>query len=154
MRKMELKCRQLLILDGIVNLFLGTLLLFFPEPLVRFLGIPDAEVRFYPSILGAVLVGVALALFMEGLSSGDGDDSEDRSGTQRNARRGLRGLGLGGAVVINLCGAGVLALWLVFGSLDLPPRGLIALWFVAVVVLALSFFEIFAMRFKTKDENP
>ena len=82
----------LLTVDGIVNLILGILLISFPAWLVKILGIPAAP-RFYPMILGAVLLGISIALFLERGILG---------------RRGS-GLGLDGAVAINLCGGLVLA---------------------------------------------
>jgi hypothetical protein len=54
---------------------------------------------------------------------------------------GVTGLGLAGAVAINLCGGGVLLLWLVAGDLEIPVRGRIILWTVAIVVLLLSIVE-------------
>lgn len=58
----------------------------------------------YPSILGAVLVGIGVALLIQNKSES--------------------GLSLAGAVAINLCGGIVLAFWLSFGFLALPTRGL------------------------------
>ena len=88
------------------------------------LGIPNAEPSFYPSILGAVLFGIGLALLIQ-------------------KRRG-GGLGLPGAVVINLCGALALAGWLVFGSLSLPTRGLLLLWGLVVLLVGISTVELVA----------
>lgn len=83
----------LLTIDSLINLLLGALLVTFPRDLIGFLGIPQPGSAFYPSILGAVLFGIGIALWME-----------------RGANRArTRGLGLGGAVVINLCGALVLS---------------------------------------------
>jgi hypothetical protein len=120
---------QLLIIDAIVNLALGGLLLVFPRPLVSFLGVPLAASAFYPSILGAVLVGIGLALLASG-------------------RRGPPGEGLGplGAMAINLCGAGALVAWLAFGGLDLPLRGRAFLWALGVGVIALAVLELSVMR--------
>jgi hypothetical protein len=36
------------------------------------------------------------------------------------ASKNIRGLGLGGAIAINLCGAGVLLLWLLIVPFDIP----------------------------------
>ena len=85
---MNAKQRALLTLDGIVNLILGSLLLFFPAGLAAWLGLPETRSYFYASILGAVLVGIGLALMLE------------RYGTSWE----MRGLGLHGAIAINLCG--------------------------------------------------
>ena len=55
----------LLTLDGIINLLLGTPLIFFPAQLVAALGLPHAESAFYASMLGGVLFGIAIALMLE-----------------------------------------------------------------------------------------
>jgi hypothetical protein len=56
------------------------------------------------------------------------------------------GLGLQGAAAINLSGGVALGLWLVFGDLRLPFRGSALLWGLAVVLIGVSLFEIFASR--------
>jgi len=129
--------RVLLAVDGAVNLLLGLLLLGAPDQLVRALGAPAFESRFYPSILGAVLVGIALALFME---------------ARRNGGAPV-GLGLAGAIVINVCGAGVLAIWLVAAPVALPIRGRITLWTVAAVVLGIAAAEIATGGLKTRHDE-
>jgi len=103
---------SLLKVDAGVNLALGALLIVFPAPVVRAPGVPPAEPAFYPSILGAVLFGIGLALLQEARRSADG----------------LVGLGLGGAVATNLSGGLVLTGWLVAGGLALPLRGHVILW--------------------------
>ena len=62
---------NLLVVDATINLLLGLLLVAFPAGLVEALGIPQAEPAFYPSILGAVLIGIGVidTYFMEGASS-------------------------------------------------------------------------------------
>jgi ABC-type Mn2+/Zn2+ transport system permease subunit len=87
----------LLTVDATINLALGVLLAVFPARLVSALGIPGADVAFYPSILGAVLFGIGIALFIE------------RSGRSS-------GLGLAGAISINLSAGLALAAWLVCWS--------------------------------------
>jgi hypothetical protein len=62
--------------------------------------------------------------------------------------RGIHGLGLGGAIAINFCGAGVLILWLIFAPLSLPLRGYIVLWAIAIVVLAIGFVELSSKSWK------
>jgi hypothetical protein len=102
-------------------------LLAFPSGLSAILGLPPASSAFYPSILGAVLLGLGLALFV---------------GSGRRAD----GLGVRGAIIINLLGGGVLLVWLLVGRLDVPPRGVALLWVVAVVVLGLSAVEALRLR--------
>ena len=109
-----MKTETLLSLDAAVNLALGLLLLVFPRGVMEFLGAPIPESAFYPSILGAVLTGVGFALLLERFS---------RTGN-------MPGLGLGGAIAINTCGAGALMAWLIFGDLDLPLRGVFLLWLI------------------------
>ena len=102
----------------------------FPRDIVSFLGIPQPGSAFYPSILGAVLFGIGIALWME-------------RGADRASGRGLR---LGGAVVINLCAALVLAAWLLFGSLSLSARGSGFLWCIVAVLIVVSLAEIASVR--------
>ena len=115
----------LLTLDAVINLALGILLLLFPSGLVSALGVPEATPAFYPSILGAVLFGIGIALLIE-------------------RARGASGLGLAGAISINLCGGLALAAWLVFGSLALPLRGRLVLWALVVVLVGISSLELAA----------
>ncbi len=120
----------ILLIDALINLTLGVLLVTFPRNLVSFLGIPDVTNTFYPSILGAVLIGIAIALFIEYM----------RKPT------GIVGLGLGGAVSINLCGVVILLIWLVSGKLHIPLRGQIILWTLALILVIISCFELIMYR--------
>lgn len=124
--------RALLALDAAINLALGALLLLtWPcgEQLYRLLGVPPAEPPFYASILGAVLVGIAIALLLE----------------HRHADRPTPlGLGLGGAVAINLCGGIVLTAWLIFGRLDMPARGWVLLGTLDALLVGIGVVELVA----------
>ena len=122
---MKPKPKAFLLIDGIVNLILGLLLLLFPFGVAESLGIPQPQSNFYPMILGGVIFGIGIALLLEAYGE----------------KRKIRGLGIGGAIVINFCGAGILVLWLIFEPLTLPLRGIITLWIVAVVVLGLGLLE-------------
>lgn len=117
----------ILLIDGIINLILGILLLVYTKELANLLGVPKAESSFYPNILGGIFVGIALALFIEFF---------------RNPKGKTSGLGLVGAITINLCGGVVLILWLVIGNLSLPLRGTIFLWSLAVLLIVLSSVEL------------
>lgn len=116
----------LLILDAVINLSLGLLLIFFPPRLVAFLGVPTSQSAFYPNLLGAVLFGIGLALFLE-------------------TRKPGFGLGLRGAVTINVCGGAVLLFWLVLGNLSLSPPGAIFLWILVALLFGLSLVELIAV---------
>ncbi len=118
--------RRLLVIDAGINLLLGGLLLLFPSGIAAWLGVPPAASAFYPTILGGVLFGIGLALLLE---------ANDRG-------QAPRGLGLAGAIAINFCGAGVLTFWLIFVPLEIPLRGQILLWVIAVTVLAVGLVEL------------
>jgi len=122
----------LLTIDGIINLMLGILLLLFPVGMAEMLGVPKSSLNFYPTILGAVIFGIGVALLIE------------RYGFSRN----IRGLGLGGAIAINLCGAIALLMWLLCCPLHIPLRGYVILWSIAVVVLVVGIVEILARSWK------
>jgi hypothetical protein len=72
-----------------------------------------------------VLFGIGLALLVE---------------CYRKSNRFV-GLGLGGAIAINLCGGIVLAAWLFSDKLTLPLRGQILLWFLVLLLICLSLLE-------------
>ena len=120
-----MKPSVLLTIDAEINLALGVLLITFPKTLVSVLGVPKSDSTFYPSILGAVLFGIGIALLIERF-------------------RGSQGLGLLGASSINLSGGIVLALWLIFGKLVLPVRGLVFLWVLVIVLVGISSLELVA----------
>ena len=133
--EMESKHKLLLAIDAVVNLVLGILLLLFPVGVIRLLGLPQTNTYFYASILGAVIFGIGIALLIE----------------LRGADRGVRGLGLGGAIAINLCGASALVVWLLVGHFNIPIRGYVILWSVAIVVLAIGVAGIVTKAWKYKD---
>jgi hypothetical protein len=109
----------------LINLALGIGLIAFPFDIARLLGLPVPDNAFYTSILGAVLVGIGLALLIEGVVK----------------PRRMKGLGLGGAISINLCGAIILIVWLVGGSLEIPLRGRVFLWGLVLVLAGISALE-------------
>ena len=116
----------LLFIDGVINIILGILLLFFPIGLVNFLRLPGTEGLFYAQILGAVLTGIGIALFIERFRQPDQ----------------MIGLGLGGAISINLCAGCVLLLWLIFGNLQLSFYGNLVLWILVTILIGISAFEL------------
>ena len=123
--------------DAAFNLILGILLMTFPKGLVKALGVPMSDPPFYATILGGVLFGIGLALLVE---------------CYRKTNRFV-GLGLGGAIAINLCGGIVLAAWLLSDQLTLPLRGHIFLWFLVVLLIGLSLLEGLAHVRRNTTEN-
>ena len=122
---MDKNRRFLIFLDGIINLLIGLILLLFPWGMGSWLGLPVSSTFFYPTLLGAVIFGIGLALMLE----------------WKGASEKYRGLGLGGAIMINFIGGGVLLLWLLLVPLQLPMRGMIILWVVALAVLIVGLIE-------------
>ena len=118
----------ILIVDAAINLILGVLLLIFSPQVVQLLGVPAAKHSFYPNILGGVLFGVGIALLIECFRE---------SGS-------MVGLGLGGAIAINLCGSLVLVAWLILGELSIPAGGRVFLWTLAVILFVVSSIELIA----------
>ena len=125
----------LLVVDGIVNLMLGVMLIFFPTQLMHVFELPKVETYFYINLLGAVLFGIGIALFLERFSG----------------RYHAHGLGIGGAIAINLCGAGVLVFWLLFGDLKLSQAGTVFLWSIAILVLGIGAAELVTKAWKTES---
>ena len=118
--------KKILLVDALINFILGSLLLIFPVRVVQFLGMPETQTKFYPSIFGAVLIGVAVALCIEYFRKPSG----------------IVGLGLGGAVSINLCAGMALGAWLIFGQLNIPSRGKVILWALVAVLVIISSLEV------------
>ena len=124
--------RRLLFLDAAINLLLGALLILvvlYPTQITGFLGVPEIVGGFYSSIFGAVLVGIAIALIIE---------------ARRDPSSSFVGLGLGGAISINLSGGILLVVWLVCGDLQLPHRGFVFLSLLALLLIVISAAELFA----------
>jgi peptidoglycan/LPS O-acetylase OafA/YrhL len=122
-----------LLVDALVNFFLGMLLVVFPADIFEFIGLPIADHAFYPTILGAVLIGIAVALIVE----------------FNRKPADMVGLGLGGAIAINLCAAFVLGFWLLNGNLHVSPFGYAILWIITIILVVISCFEIFVF-YRTK----
>ena len=64
------------------------------------------------------------------------------------------GLGLGGAIAINLCGGSVLAVWLLVGSLALTALGQLAMWTLVVVLVGLSSLELYTYLHRATSQRP
>jgi hypothetical protein len=130
--------KTVLIIDASINLILGVLLLAYSPVLISILGVPSTDNYFYPNILGAVLIGIAIALVIEAF---------------RKDQKGGSGLGLYGAVSINLCGGLVLLYWLLFGRLDIPAKGLIFLWVLDIILVLISSTELFINLKNNRDQK-
>lgn len=116
--------KTLLVIDAVVNLFLGILLLLAPIGLIDILGLPAISNTFYTTVLAGVLVGIGIALLLS-LRCNDG-------------------LGLLGAIVINLCGSSALAAWLLINPDQVSKQGSIILAGIVILVLGLGLLELYA----------
>ena len=114
----------LLWIDAALNLALGIGLLAFPPTIVRGLGLPETKATLYPRVFGGVLVGIAIALAIEAMVPS------------------LGGLGVGGAIAINLSGAAVLSGCLVGRAGDIAVKGQFVLWAVVISLIVLSAVEL------------
>lgn len=113
---------QLLWIELVIKLAGGLLLLAVPLTTIAVLGLPKAANAFWPRMLGAVLVGLAAATYVD-----------------TNVRLG-HGLGLAGAFVIDLVsGLGLASLLFLKQGPD-TWRGRAVVWVAAVglIVLALA----------------
>jgi hypothetical protein len=113
----------LLWIDAALNLLLGVGLLTFPPAIVHALGLPETKATIYPRIFGGVLIGIAIAIVVEATVPA------------------LGGLGLGGAIAINLSGAVVVSGCLISHMGDITATGRTVLWTVVVVLTVLSAVE-------------
>jgi len=120
---------RLLVVDAAINLVLGALLLLAPMGSLPLLGVPTPSTFLFTSVLGGVLVGIGGALLV--------------------SARGLEGLGLAGAIVINVCGAVALVGWLVLADDALEPRATVTLWAIAILVLAVAALEMSARPWRS-----
>ena len=91
------------------------------------LGLPFGADAFYPVILGSIFPGIGFALLVERFS--------DR----------MTGLGLGGALTINITFGAVLACWLLWSDAQLPTHALVFLWMLASILVGFSGVEWFSM---------
>ena len=116
----------LLELDGAGNLLLGVVFLAFPAWVSNLLGLPGGESRFYPTVLGAILFGIGVALLLE----------------RFRGSRNFTGLGLAGALTINLSFGLALAVWLLSTSVNLTAVGTILMWSLVVILAGISGIEL------------
>jgi hypothetical protein len=125
----------LLVIDSVVNIVIGIILLCFPLGIGDYLELPKSDNNFYPTILGALTFGIGIALFIE----------------YKYSDNGKRGLGIEGAIIINLIASSVLIIFLVFGNLNISLLGSAILWFVGILVFAIGLFEYFRINFFGKQ---
>ncbi len=116
--------QQLLLTETLFKLAAGLVLLAAPGMTATILGLDRPTSGFWPRLLGAVLLGLAAATFIE----------------QRLP--GSKGLGLAGCVAVNLIAAFVIGSALAMKSAAPTRRGKLALWLLVAVLTTLGLVEI------------
>ncbi|WP_072391910.1 hypothetical protein [Hyphomicrobium sp. CS1GBMeth3] len=116
--------QQLLWLETLLKLAGGAFLVLAPMTTIKLLGLPPSTTGFWPRLLGAALIGISAATYIEG------------------AWEGSRGLGIAGLIVINILGAAALALAALLGGGAQTRRGALVQWALVVALLVLVLFEI------------
>lgn len=115
---------QLLWIELGLKLSGGLVLIAVPLTAIKVLGLPRTDTVFWPRLLGAVLIGLSAATFM---------DASVRLG---------HGLSLGGSMVINLATGLALAAMLVLKQGGTSRRGRALLWALVAILLGLALVEI------------
>lgn len=128
---MKKEDKILLLIDSAVNIVIGIILLCFPLGIGDYLELPKSDNYFYPTILGALISGIGIALFIE----------------YKYSEKGKRGLGIDGAIIINIIASSALIIFLVFGNLNISRLGSAILWIVGILVFAIGLFEYFRRSF-------
>lgn len=119
---------QLLWLETLFKGSIGLIMLLAPLTASKLAGLPHAASTFWPRLFGAALLGIAAAFAVEGY-------------TQLNPNITAGGLGLGGAIVINLVTVVSLIGTLIFRSIK-TKRGILLIWLFIALLMALILFEI------------
>lgn len=117
--------QQLLWIETLLKLSGGLVLVLAPLTAVKVLGLPTTDSAFWPRLLGAVLIGLAAALFVEGRFGGT-----------------PRGLGVAGCLVVNVIAAATIIGQLVLTRRPPTNRGQAVLWLLVILLLLLVAFEI------------
>ncbi len=113
---------QLLAFETILKLVGGVSLLFFPLTVSRVFGLPMAPSGFWPRLLGAVLIGIAGATYLEMVKH--------------------NGLSIAACVIINLVGASTIIGLLIFKGAGNTRRGRATLGILALLLMVLLLVEI------------
>lgn len=116
--------QQLLWIETLLKLCAGLLLALMPRTTIKLFGLTAAEAGFWPRLLGAVLIGMAGALYLEG------------------GWPGSTGLGLGGCVIVNLSAVSMMIGLLVLEAGPPSARGRAAMWGVVIILLGLTILEV------------
>lgn len=115
--------QQLLYIETILKLSGGLVLLLTPLAACSVFGLPKPQSGLWPRLLGAVLIGMAGATYIEGATTADG-------------------LGMAGLVIINMVAFAVILTLLVLGAAGTSRRARAILALLALALLSLSVLEL------------
>jgi hypothetical protein len=116
--------QQLLWTEVLLKGGAGLILALIPGSAARMLGMPASGSGFWPRLVGALLIGIAAALLLQG------------------SFPNVRTIAPAGLIAINLAGAAMLVALLVLKRASQTRRGRILLWVVASSLALLSLVEI------------
>jgi hypothetical protein len=116
--------QQLLWTEVLLKGGVGLILALIPGSAATMLGMPTAGSGFWPRIVGALLVGMAGALLLQG------------------SFPNIRTIAPAGLIAINLAGAAMLVALLVLKRASQTRRGTVLLWVIAGGLALLSLVEI------------
>lgn len=116
--------QQLLWIETLLKLSAGLLLVLAPGGVIRLFGLPRTDTGFWPRLLGAVLVGLGGALFLEGRVAGS------------------HGLSLAGCVIVNVSAVSIMTTLLVLEAGPPSVRGRATMWMLVLLLILLSILEI------------
>jgi hypothetical protein len=119
--------QQLLWIETLLKLTGGLVLAIAPMSAVKLFGLPQTGTSFWPRLLGAVLIGLAGAMYLEARVPSS------------------HGLGLAGCAVVNLTGAAMMAALLVTDTGPPSVRGRGLLWLLVILLAVLSTLELAAL---------
>lgn len=115
--------QQLLYIETILKLSGGLVLLIMPLMACSLFGLPKPQSGLWPRLLGAVLVGIAGATYVEGATP-------------------THGIGMAGLVIINMVAFAVIITVLILGAAGTSRRSRGVLALLALALLGLSFLEL------------
>jgi hypothetical protein len=116
--------QQLMWTEVLLKGTIGVIFALAPGLAASMLGMPGTGTGFWPRLTGALLLGIAIAVLIQGIYPG------------------VRTIAPAGLIAINLSGAAMLAALLVLRRAAATRRGVVLLWVIAVNLVLLSLFEI------------
>lgn len=119
---------QLLWLETLLKGGIGLLMILLPLTMAKIAGLPHTGTAFWPRLFGASLIGIAAAFAVNGYA-------------HLNPQLAQSGLGLGGAIAINLITVLSLAGTLIFKGVS-TTRGVLLIWLFGLLLTGLILVEI------------